>query len=121
LLEEFSDWADVVCECSGAPAAVAQSIYVGAAGSRVVWVGMGADEVAIPLGSAQPKEQSFYTIFRYANCYPMALSLIEQGSVEPRPLISRRFEFPQVQAALEFAGSHPEDAIKTMVVFPEDD
>ncbi|MFP4028682.1 MAG: NAD(P)-dependent alcohol dehydrogenase [Candidatus Brocadiia bacterium] len=117
-LDEYKEWADVVFECSGAASAIEQSILLGDRGSRVVWVGMGDDRVEIPITAGQVKEQKFYTVFRYANCYPMAISLIAQGKVDPRPLITDRFEFPNVQEALKFSHENPDKAIKTMVNFP---
>lgn len=118
-VSKLNGCADAVFECSGALPAIQQSLEVAASGGAVIWIGMGPDEIRIPFAQIQPKELQIHGVFRYANCYPMAISLMGRGRVDPEPMITHRFEFPEVHEALDFARSHPEETVKVMVNFPE--
>ena len=115
--EELGDWADVVLDCVGCAATLAQALEVARAGGRVAWVGMAADAARLAVGRAQAKELAIAGVFRYANVYPAAVSLLGAGRIDPRPLITHRFGFPQVAEAVAFAAGNRRTALKTMVNF----
>lgn len=105
---------DVLLECSGAPAAFVDGIGRMARAGRVVLVGMGADEVPLPVARVQSLELSLTGIFRYANTYADALRLIAAGDVDVRPVITHRFTLEQTADALELARREPE-SLKAVV------
>ena len=117
--DRYDSWADVTFECAGVPPTIKQSFQVAALRGRVVWIGMGADLVDVPVNYLTMKELAVFGIFRYANAHPMAAALLAARKVNLQPLITHRFEFPHVQEAIEFSRTHREESIKTMVNFPD--
>jgi len=112
-LTESSFEADVLLECSGNPTATAQGVRrVGRAG-RVVLVGMGGDEVALPLAHIQQHELDVTGTFRYANTWPTAIALAS-GEVELDRLVTHRFGLDEVEEALTLPARDP-SAVKPVV------
>lgn len=106
---------DVLLECSGAPSAAGQGIrQVGRAG-RVVLVGMGGDEIPLPLAHVQGYELELTGTFRYANTWPTAIALAGTGEVLLDRLITHRFGLDEVERALTVAAQDP-SVIKPVVL-----
>jgi L-iditol 2-dehydrogenase len=112
-LEDAGFEADVLLECSGSARATADGVRrVGRAG-RVVLVGMGGDEVTLPLAHVQQHELVVTGTFRYANTWPTATSLAA-GDVELDRLVTHRFGLGEVDDALTVTGRDP-TAVKPVV------
>ncbi len=65
--------------------------------------------------NAAVREIDIRGVFRYANCYPAALSLIASGRIDVKPLITHRYTLNESVEAFEMAESG--QAIKVMVSF----
>ncbi len=105
---------DVLLECSGHPAATAQAVReVGRAG-RVVLVGMGADEIPLPLSHVQTRELEVTGTFRYANTWPAAIALASSGRVRLDALVTGHYGLAEVERALT-AGTRDPGLIKAVV------
>ncbi len=63
--------------------------------------------------NAAVREIDIRGVFRYANCYPAALSLIASGRIDVKPLITHRYTINESVQAFEMAESG--QAIKVMV------
>ena len=109
--------ADVLLECSGAPPAVSSGVAALRAGGRAVLIGMGADEVTLPMSALQVREVTVTGTFRYANTYPAAIALVGAARVRLDPLVTGTFGLDEVEAALT-VGSSGEGAVKA-VVYPQ--
>ena len=79
----------------------------------VVLVGLGRPLASLPIVNAAIREIDIRGVFRYANCYPAALSLIASGRIDVKPLITHRYNINQSVEAFEMAESG--QAIKVMV------
>lgn len=84
-------------------------------GGTVMLVGLGAPEIKIPIIEASIREVDIKGIFRYANCYPIALGLIASGAVDVKPLITHRFKLEESLKAFETAHSGVGGAIKVII------
>lgn len=106
---------DVLLECSGAAPAWAAGVAALAPAARAVLVGMGADELPLPVALVQGRELTITGIFRYANTYPTALTLLASGAIDARTLITHRFPLTATEEALTLARRVP-DSLKAVVL-----
>ncbi|HEY4008197.1 MAG TPA: NAD(P)-dependent alcohol dehydrogenase [Pseudonocardia sp.] len=106
--------ADVMLECSGAQPAVTSGLAAVRPGGTAVLVGMGADEVTLPMSALQVREITVTGTFRYANTYPAAIALAAAGRIQLDPLVTGHYGLNQVEAALT-TGSSGEGAVKAVV------
>lgn len=98
----------VLLECTGVHHVISQAIRALAPAGRAVLVGMGSEaEVPLPVAAIQAKELWVTGCFRYANTYPEALRLVEQGRVELRSLVSAHFGLAEAEAALTAPAGDP--------------
>jgi L-iditol 2-dehydrogenase len=108
---------DVLLECSGVAAAAGQAMrQVGRAG-RVVLIGMGGDEIPLPLAHVQACEIEVSGTFRYANTWPTAIALAASGDVDLDSLVTHRFGLDEVGEALTIAAR--DDSVIKAVVLPQ--
>lgn len=91
---------DVLVECSGNARATWDAVSTVARAGRVVLVGMGGDEVTLPLSYVQDRELQIMGSFRYANTWPVAIDLVRSGRVELDRLVTGHYGLDQVQDAL---------------------
>jgi L-iditol 2-dehydrogenase len=105
---------DVLLECSGFPPAIADGIRALDLAGRAVLVGMGGDEVPLPLSVIQERELTVTGTFRYANTWPTAIGLVASRRVNLDRLVTGHYGLDQVEDAL-LAGRRDEHAVKVMV------
>lgn len=114
-LEEAGVEANVLIECSGNQQAMNEGIMrLGPAGI-VVLVGMGTDEISIPIGYMQPREITLTGTFRYANTYPAAIGLVANGQVDLESIITSHYGLNDTEEALQASKKDPGN-VKPMVI-----
>lgn len=106
---------DVFVDASGAPPAIQTGIRAVKPGGRVVLVGMGADDVLLPVSLIQNREIELTGIFRYTNTWPLAINLVASGLVDLDSLVTHRFGLDDVEKALLTGGTDPH-AIKSVII-----
>ncbi|MDQ8702645.1 NAD(P)-dependent alcohol dehydrogenase [Streptomyces sp. LHD-70] len=106
---------DVLLECSGVPAVIGDAVRSMARAGRVVLIGMGGDEVPLPLAKVQNYELEVTGTFRYANTWPTAIALAASGQVALDPLVTHRFGLAETERALTVGAEDP-TAIKSVVL-----
>ncbi|WP_264670822.1 NAD(P)-dependent alcohol dehydrogenase [Arthrobacter sp. VKM Ac-2550] len=104
---------DAFIEASGATPALQSGIRNVAPAGRIVLVGMGADEVALPISLIQSKELVVTGIFRYANTWPIAIDLVRTGKVDLDSLVTGVYGLAEVPQAL--LNSTKPESMKTIV------
>jgi L-iditol 2-dehydrogenase len=93
---------DAFIECSGSAAAVRRGFPAVRPAGRVVLVGRGADEVAMPVTLMQNRELTVCGSFRYANTFPTAIAMAAAGMVDLAPLADQHGGLGDLAEALEF-------------------
>ncbi len=92
--------ANVLVECSGQGRATWDAVNTLAPAGRVVLVGMGGDEVTLPLSYLQDRELVITGAFRYANTWPTAIDLVVNGRVQLGELVTGHYDLDHVGDAL---------------------
>jgi len=105
---------DVLLECSGHPAATAEAMHTVARAGRVVLVGMGSDEVPLPVSRVQEFELTVTGTFRYAHTWPAAIALAASGRIALDRLVTGHYGLDEVREALTVSRSDPK-AMKPVV------
>ncbi|XP_022104671.1 sorbitol dehydrogenase-like isoform X2 [Acanthaster planci] len=106
---------DISIECSGAEPSVQTGIYATKSGGVVVLVGRGRYSLDLPLVNAAVREVDIKGVFRYVNCYPLALEMIASGKVDAKPLITHHFPLEKTLEAFETSRTGAGGAIKVMI------
>jgi L-iditol 2-dehydrogenase len=106
--------ADVLLECSGNGRATWDAVNTVARAGRVALVGMGGDEVVLPLSYLQDRELTVTGAFRYANTWPIAIDLVASGRVDLDRMVTGHYGLEDVETALS-AARHDPTVIKAVV------
>jgi L-iditol 2-dehydrogenase len=91
---------DAFIDCSGVPAAVDSGVRAVRSAGSVVLVGMGSDELTLPVSLIQTREITVTGTFRYANTWPAAIELASSGRVDLDGLVTGRVDLDHVEEAL---------------------
>lgn len=94
---------DAFIDASGVPSAVRRGIGAVRPAGTVVLVGMGGDEMTLPLSTIQNRELLLTGVFRYANTWPRAVALAAEGLVDLDSLVTGTFGIADVDGALRAA------------------
>ena len=105
---------EVLLECSGNPRATRDGVQALARAGSVVLVGMGGDEITLPLPRIQDRELVITGAFRYANTWPTAVALVAAGTVDLDSLVTGVYDLDSVEDALT-AGRRDPGSIKAVV------
>jgi L-iditol 2-dehydrogenase len=105
---------EVLLECSGHPPAIGDALRALDRAGRAVLVGMGGEEIPLPLSAVQERELEVVGTFRYANTWPTAIALAASGRVDLERLVTGTYRLDQTADALT-AGRRSQQAIKAVV------
>ena len=104
----------VLLECSGFPPAISDGIRALDRAGRGVLVGMGGDEVPLPLSVVQERELELTGTFRYANTWPTAIALVTSGRVDLDRLVTGTYALADAVEALTASRRDP-TSVKAVV------
>ncbi|MFD6697949.1 MULTISPECIES: NAD(P)-dependent alcohol dehydrogenase [unclassified Microbacterium] len=97
---------DAFIDASGSPVAVRSGIQAVGPAGRVILVGLGADDVTLPVSHIQNREIWVSGVFRYTNTWPTAIELVANGKVDLDSLVTGRFDLAHTEDALNL-GKQP--------------
>lgn len=98
---------NVLLECSGNSGATTEALRTVGRAGRAVLVGMGGEELTLPLGHIQNREIEVTGTFRYANTWPTSISLAASGAVDLDALVTEHFPLLRSEDALLAAERAP--------------
>ncbi|TYH41303.1 hypothetical protein ES332_D12G306600v1 [Gossypium tomentosum] len=106
---------DVSFDCAGLSKTMSTALSVTRAGGKVCLVGLGHNEMTVPLTPAAAREVDVIGVFRYKNTWPLCIELLRSGKIDVKPLITHRFGFSQkeIEEAFETSAGGG-NAIKVM-------
>lgn len=91
---------DAFIECSGATPAMQAGLQALRPGGTAVMVGMGAEEMALPVQYIANKEINVTGIFRYVDTWPTAIARALQPGVDLDALVTGEYSLEDAEAAL---------------------
>jgi L-iditol 2-dehydrogenase len=94
---------DAFIDASGVPAAIRRGIAAVRPAGHVVLVGMGGDELPLPISLVQNRELQLTGVFRYANTWPSAIALAASGAIDLDGLVTATFDLERAEDALRAA------------------
>ena len=112
--------ADAFIDCSGATPAVVSGIRSTRGGGTVVLVGLGAEEMPLPVQLIATREINVTGVFRYVDTWPRGIALTTSGAVHLDDMVTARYPLEQVEDALN-ADSDPLSMKAVVVVNPSQD
>src|SRR5213080_697046 len=98
--DDVSGEFDAFIDCSGSSAAIDAGVRLVRPAGSVVLVGMGADELRLPLAVVQQRELVITGTFRYANTWPTAIALAASGRVSLDDLVTGEYGLADTEKAL---------------------
>jgi L-iditol 2-dehydrogenase len=104
---------DAFIDASGVAQAVRSGILAVRPAGHVILVGLGNDDLELPVSYIQNREIWLSGVFRYANTWPLAIDLVASGRVDLDVLVTGKFPLAYAEAALN-AGKEP-GAMKSIV------
>lgn len=110
------DKADLILECVGIQATIAQAVDVARKGSDIIVVGVFGDKPVVDLGTVQDRELRLIGTLMYREPdWRRAIELIGAGQVRLAPLITDRFLFADYRKAYEYIDANRDRAMKVMI------
>ncbi|WP_144660433.1 NAD(P)-dependent alcohol dehydrogenase [Paenarthrobacter nicotinovorans] len=114
-LDDYAEYFDVYIDASGNARAILPAFPAIKRGGTACLVGMGGDELNVPIAMIQHREITLTGTFRYVNTWPTAIALLATGAVDVEGIVTGRYGLEDVEESLMKAKKDPM-AIKTMVI-----
>ena len=105
---------DAFIECSGATPALLTGLQALRPFGTAVMVGLGAEEMPIPVQHIMNNEITLTGIFRYVDTWPKVIAAAQSPSVDLDALVTAEFPLEEAEAAL--TQEPGENSMKTIVV-----
>ena len=107
---------DILYECSGAAAALAQGIAALRPRGTIVQLGLGGAEMALPMTAITTKELTLNGSFRFHPEFAIGVELMRKGLIDVKPLITHTVALDGALAGFELANDHSQ-AMKVRIAF----
>lgn len=104
---------DAFIDACGVESAVIAGIKATGPAGRVLLVGLGSDEMKLPISHIQNNEIIVTGVFRYTNTWPIAIDLLAKKKVNLDAIVTHHFGLEQAEDGLK-ATTAP-DAMKVIV------
>ncbi|XP_027203827.2 sorbitol dehydrogenase-like [Dermatophagoides pteronyssinus] len=94
---------DIAFECSGVGVNFRLIIFASKPGGTCMFVGMGPEELQLPIASAAFRELKIFGSLRYKGSFPIAIDLVANGQVNLKKMVTHHFDFDETMKAFETA------------------
>ncbi|KAJ9130421.1 L-arabinitol 4-dehydrogenase [Pleurostoma richardsiae] len=102
-------------ECTGVESSINAAIWAVKFGGKVFVIGVGRNEISVAFMRASTREVDLQFQYRYANTWPRAIRLVENGVVDLSKLVTHRFPLEDALKAFETAADPKTGAIKVQI------
>lgn len=104
---------DVFVDACGVPSAVHSGILATGPAGRVLLVGLGSDEMILPISHIQNNEIIVTGVFRYTNTWPIGIDFLASGKVNLDAIVTHHFGLDEVEDGLKMTANP--DAMKVVI------
>ncbi len=109
---------DYVFECCGQQEAVDQAVDLLKPGGKLLMIGIPeVDRIAFEIDKMRRKEICFQNVRRQNECTKPTLDLIEEGKIDPSPMITHHYGFDETKDAFDLVTEYRDGVVKAMVTF----
>ncbi|XP_075220676.1 sorbitol dehydrogenase-like isoform X2 [Lycorma delicatula] len=115
IIDTLGQRPDITIDCGGTEATLSLGMEVTEWGGVLVVVGFAAEKVTTALIPALAREIDLRGVFRYANDYPLAMSMVATGKVNVKQLITHNFNIEQTVDAFDTAHERRGNPVKIMI------
>ena len=105
----------VVIEAVGRPVTIRQALEVVAASGRVVMLGLCSEEICIEGALMVRKELDFLGSRLHGGTVPRAISLVEEGKVQPERLVTHHMRLDELESAFKLMIAEPDTTLKVIL------
>ncbi len=106
----------LVFECSGEPRCIDQAQKLLTPGGTLVLVGIPpGDAVTFDIHRMRRKELTFKNVRRQRGCMAPVIEMIDQGRVDPRPLLTHRFPLERIGEAFDLVAGYRDGVVKAVI------
>lgn len=105
----------IAMECTGVESSVNGAIQAVKFGGKVFVIGVGKNEMKIPFMRLSTREVDLQFQYRYANTWPKAIRLVQNGVIDLRKLVTHRFKLEEAVEAFKTASDPKTGAIKVQI------
>ncbi len=116
-IKKWYDKFDRVFEVVGKEVTAQMSIDIARRDGDIFLVGVFGEPAKINLMQVVKKELNMYGSWTCAFTFPEAISLVAQGKIDLKSLITHRYSIDEVGRAFKEASQYSEDRIKTVISF----
>jgi L-iditol 2-dehydrogenase len=102
-------------ECTGVESSIAGAIQAVKFGGKVFVIGVGKNEMKIPFMRLSTREVDLQFQYRYANTWPKAIRLLQNGVIDLKKLVTHRFDIEKAVDAFKTAADPKTGAIKVLI------
>ena len=106
---------DILYECSGVQAALVSAIGAVRPRGTLLQLGLGGD-MTLPMMAITAKELSLKGLFRFHGEYATAISMMQKGLIDVKPLITHTVSLDKAQQGFELANDRSQ-ALKVQIAF----
>lgn len=114
-LAGYEEYFDVFIDASGNSRAILPAFPTVKRGGTACLVGMGGEELTVPIAMIQHREINLTGTFRYVNTWPTAIAMLASGAVNVEGIVTGRYGLHDVEESL-MKSKKDSTAIKTMII-----
>jgi len=119
IRDRAPDGLDFVFECSGDPACIDQAAELLVPGGAVIQVGIpGAARIELDPHIFRRKELRWVNVRRQKGCIVPAIRMIDEGYIDPQPLLTHQFPLARIADAFELVAARRDGVIKATIDVP---
>ena len=108
--------ADQVYECAGNRVTTLQTCRLIRRSGKVTLVGVSPEPVLeLDLATLNAMEGEVYSVYRYRNLYPSAISAVSSGLIPLEKVVSHTFDFKDVIEGVDFCLKHKDEVVKGVI------